>query len=167
MSKKILTGAAVLLVIAQTNICFANESDATVHPELRAYQAPEVGMERFVIALPEKSRAEEGNYKVEIIPGKLMETDGVNYNFVNYQLETRVVQGWGYTYYQISGAGEQGSTLIGVDPNAPKKTEFVAGQSLLVNYNSRLPLVVYGPTGSVVRYKIWQTSVTAQQIPRG
>ena len=49
-----------------------------VHPELKAFPEAKSGMERFVISLPHKERAEEAEFKVELIPGKTMTTDGVN-----------------------------------------------------------------------------------------
>jgi len=48
------------------------------HPELKAFPPATEGEERFVIALPDKDRGEEESIKVEIIPGKIMLTDGVN-----------------------------------------------------------------------------------------
>ena len=48
------------------------------HPELKAFPAAKDDMERYVIALPHKEREEEDSFKVEIIVGKEMLTDGVN-----------------------------------------------------------------------------------------
>ena len=48
------------------------------HPELKAFPEAKEGMERFVIVLPHKERGEEDAFKVELIPGKTMPTDGVN-----------------------------------------------------------------------------------------
>jgi ecotin len=48
------------------------------HPALKAFPAAKEGMERFVIVLPEKERGEEDSFRVEIIVGKDMLTDGVN-----------------------------------------------------------------------------------------
>ena len=48
------------------------------HPELKAFPAAKQGLERFVIVLPEKERGAEDAFRVEIIVGKEMLTDGVN-----------------------------------------------------------------------------------------
>ena len=43
-------------------------------------------------------------------------------------------------------------------PNAPPRDTFVVvhGNGFLQSYNSRLPVVVYVPTGFEVRYRIWE-----------
>ena len=38
--------------------------------------------------------------------------------------------------------------------------QFVGGQPLLTNYNSRLPIVVYAAAGCEIRYRIWTASQT-------
>ena len=47
------------------------------HPELKPFPKAKKGMERFVIVLPEKKRGQDAGFKVELIPGKTMMTDGV------------------------------------------------------------------------------------------
>ena len=51
---------------------------AADHPELKAFPAAKEGMQRFVIVLPHKERGEDESFRVEIIVGKQMLTDGVN-----------------------------------------------------------------------------------------
>ena len=128
---------------------------AADHPQLKAYPAAKEGMERFVIVLPDKTRKEEGAFKVEIVVGKTVLGDGVNRMFLADKLEEKVVKGWGYTYFEVVGSGNVGSTLIGVPPGTPKKPVFVSAQPKLVRYNSRLPVVVYAPKGYTVKYNIW------------
>jgi ecotin len=73
-------------------------------PELKAFPAAQKGMERFVIMLPHKQRGEEDDFKVEIIVGKDMLTDGVNRLRLANTIEARPLKGWGYTYYQVTGS---------------------------------------------------------------
>ena len=123
---------------------------------LKAFPAAKEGMARFVINLPDKQRGEEDDFRVEIIVGKTMLTDGVNRVHLGGVIEARPLEGWGFTYYEVEKLGPAASTLIGVDPAKPKVEKFVNGPTLMIRYNSRIPLVVYVPTGGEVRYRIWQ-----------
>jgi len=123
---------------------------------LETFPAPGDGMDRFVIALEHKERGEEDAFKVEIIVGKNMLTDGANLYRLGNSIEPRTLQGWGYTYYEVVGKGETMGTLMAPPEGTPMVSKFVTAAPLLVRYNSRLPIVVYAPTGYEVRYRIWQ-----------
>ncbi|MCM8529746.1 MAG: ecotin family protein [Lentisphaeraceae bacterium] len=129
---------------------------AAEHPELKAYPKAEKGFERFVIVLPKM--ADEMNYKVEIVPGRKALVDTVNKARVGYSIKSEVVKGWGYTKYKVQGKGMIMSTLMAPLPGSKKVEKFVSGQGQLVRYNSKLPIVVYGPIGSEIRYRIWSAS---------
>ncbi|MCM8541690.1 MAG: ecotin family protein, partial [Lentisphaeraceae bacterium] len=60
---------------------------AAEHKELKAFPKAKEGMERFVIVLDHKERGEEDSFKVELIPGKVMMTDGVNNTRLGISLE--------------------------------------------------------------------------------
>ncbi len=137
------------------------------HPELMAFPPAQPGMERFVIVLPHKERGEEDNFKVELIAGKTMPTDGVNFVGLGVSIEPRDLKGWGYTYYDVVGSGEITSTLIGVPPGTLPVVKFVAGSPLLIAYNSRIPIVLYVPAGYEIRYRIWSTSDEFIQADKG
>lgn len=124
--------------------------------ELDAFPPAEDGMERFVIELDHKQRGEEDAFRVEIIVGKRMLTDGVNLYRLGNTIERRVLQGLGYTYYEVVGKGETMGTLMAPPEGAPMVEQFVTATPLMVRYNSRLPIVVYAPSGYQVRYRIWQ-----------
>jgi ecotin len=113
-------------------------------------------MERFVIELPDKSRSEEGRFKVELIPGRTMLTDGVNLVRLGATIEPRSLQGWGYTFYEVTGTGPAMSTMMAPPEGAPKTERFISGKPLLIRYNSRLPVVIYAPKGYEIRYRIWK-----------
>ena len=51
-------------------------------------------MSRFVIVLPDKTRGQEGAFKVELIVGRMMDTDGVNQMFLSGKLEPKPLKGW-------------------------------------------------------------------------
>ena len=128
--------------------------------ELDAFPAPQDGMVRFVIELEHKGRGEEDAFKVEIVVGKEMLTDGVTLYPLGNTIEPRTLQGWGYTYYEVVGKGEAMSTMMAPPEGTPMVKQFITGAPLLVRYNSRLPIVVYAPTGYAVRYRIWQANET-------
>jgi ecotin len=137
------------------------------HPQLKAFPAAQEGMERFVIVLPHKERGEEDAFQVELIVGKEMLTDGVNLVRLANTIEARQLAGWGYTYYEVTGAGETVSTRMAPPAGAPMVKTFVTAAPLYVPYNSRLPIVVYVPTGYVVRYRIWYASKRIRQAAKG
>ena len=124
-------------------------------------------MLRFVIVLPHKERGTEDAFKVEIIPGKTMLTDGVNLVRLGTTIEPRTLKGWGYTYYEITGQDIAMSTMMAPPATEPQKEKFVQGTSLLIRYNSRLPIVIYAPQGYEIRYRIWETSEIMNKSEQG
>ena len=158
------TTAPFLISLMITLTSFSLGAD---HPELKPFPKAKNGMERFVIVLPEKKRGEDAGFKVELIPGKTMMTDGVNNYFMGASLEPMNLKGWGYTFYEIKGRAAVGSTLIGVPPGQPQVKKFVAGQPLLISYNSRLPIVIYAPKGFEIKYRIWSASAKTQDAKKG
>jgi ecotin len=128
---------------------------AAIHPELKPFPAAEKGMDRFVITLPEKTRAEEVDFKVELVAGKTMLTDGVNLVRHGSTIEVRPLKGWGYTFYEVTGQDTTMSTMMAAPGGSEKIEQFVSGTPLLIPYNSRLPIVVYAPEGYEIKYRIW------------
>ena len=137
------------------------------HPELKAFSPAKEGQQRFVIVLPPKDRDEEESLKVELIPGKVMLTDGVHRMRLGRTITAQPLKGWGYTYYEVTGKDIALSTMMAAPDGVEKKEEFVAGTSILAPYNSRLPLVIYGPEGIEVRFRIWRTSSGFEAVPEG
>jgi ecotin len=132
----------------------------------KAYPAAEKGMKRIVIHLD--AQKDEYSWKVELIVGKTVETDGVNRVALMGKLEERPVEGWGYTFYRADIKPGMISTLIGVDPNKPKVQQFVTLMPYgPVRYNSRLPIVVYIPEGYEVRYRFWKAEETTRTGEEG
>ena len=134
---------------------------------VKPFPPAEEGMERFVIALDEKSRAEEGLFMVELMAGKTLPTDGVNQVRLGSSIEPVSLKGWGYTYYKVTGSGKMMSTLMASPKDAPQVEAFVMGAPLKVRYNSRLPIVVYAPKGFEIRYRVWEASGTTHAAKKG
>ena len=162
-----LRQTAGIVIILGAEILATSAILAAEHPELKAFPAAKEGMERFVIVLPHKERGEEDAFKVEIVPGKTMLTDGVNLVRLAATIEAQPLQGWGYTYYEVTGRDLTASTLIAVPPGTPQVKKFVSGTPLLIRYNSRLPVVIYAPKGYEIRYRIWQAPKTTEAAEKG
>lgn len=114
------------------------------------------GFDKHVLYLPELEADEEINRKVEIIPGKMMQTD-CNRHALMGELQSEVLEGFGFEYWVFNSDGNVISTKMGC-PDNTLKDEFINGDTELVPYNSRLPIVIYTPKGVEVNYKIWETN---------
>lgn len=132
------------------------------HSPLDAFPEAEDGMIRFVLLLPEMPRSDH-NYSVELVAGRVIHTDGVNQVRMDTALHPKPLEGWGYTYYEMTGTGQVASTLMAPPEDAEPVEAFVSGPSLNVRYNSRLPIVVYTPEGFQIRYRIW--AAAAEYLP--
>jgi len=148
-------------------LAFGGAALGDEHPELNAFPPAQEGMQRFVIALSHKERGEEDDFRVELIVGKKMLTDGVNQLRLANTIESRTLEGWGYPYYEVTGPSETLSTLMAPPEGAPQVEAFVTAAPLQIRYNSRLPIVVYAPNGYEVRYRIWSASKTIRTAETG
>lgn len=128
----------------------AQKGTTEARENLKAFPETIDGMDRYVIYLDKKKN--ENLLKVEILPGKVMEVDCNNHRLMG-KIEEKDVAGWGYTYFSFDSNGQAVSTMMSCPD--PKKMEFVYGESKLINYNSKLPIVVYVPKGIELKYKIW------------
>ncbi len=162
--KKIYHGFFALVFSIMSNLVFAEEA---MHPQLKAFPSAENGMQRYVIVLPHKEREEESAYKVEIVAGKNMLTDGVNQIRLASSIEALPLTGWGYTYYEVTGKDLTLSTLMAVPEGTRQVESFVRGESILISYNSRLPVVIYAPQGYEIRYRIWSTTDHFEAVKKG
>ncbi|MEQ4619048.1 MAG: serine protease inhibitor ecotin [Corticimicrobacter sp.] len=132
---------------------------------LSPFPEPEKEWARSVIHVPQQVNEED--YKVEIIAGKTLEID-CNHHILPASYKEETVQGWGYDYYVIEPEeGKMISTMMACQ--GPRKNQFVstANGPGIVRYNSRLPIVVYTPKDTEVRYRIWKTdtiTATADRI---
>ncbi|MDL2304459.1 serine protease inhibitor ecotin [Bacteroides sp. OttesenSCG-928-D19] len=148
----------VMLVTVAVLFSFAtvgNAQSKKVKEEREKILAPfpqaKEGMVRYVIFLDQKSK--EDLFKVEIVPGKVMNVD-CNHHTLMGRLEEKNLDGWGYTYYEFTSNGQTRSTMMAC--NKPNEDRFVQAQTQLVRYNSKLPIVVYAPAGYEVKFKVWK-----------
>lgn len=123
---------------------------------LRVYPETLEGYDRFVLLLPEIKDSQKDR-KVEIIPGVTTEVD-CNKHRLAGTFVVKDIAGWGYNYLVFESDGRMSSTKMGC-PDNTRHTEFVTGETHLMNYNSRLPVVVFIPKKEnfSVQYRIWET----------
>ncbi len=138
--------------------------NAATLKELDHFPKAKDSQERFVIfPEPKGSLEAKAGYQVQLIPGKTMQVD-CNQHFLSGSLTEKTVEGFGYTYYEFVSNGQVGSTLMGCPDN--KMTEkYVSGETKMLRYNSRLPIVVYVPKGFELKYKIWE-AMELQAAPK-
>ena len=142
-------------------LCIALPFTSMAKDNLHAFPQAELGIKRFVITLDHKERSEEGDFKVELIVGKIAKVDGVNKYKLNATLVPKPLKGWGFTFYKFSGDGLMMGTRMAAPEGSTPIDSFVAGTPLLIRYNSRIPIVVYMPQDYEVRYKIWSCPVVS------
>ena len=122
---------------------------------MEAFPPAEDGMARYALNL--SPLASENDFMIELIIGKVVSVDQSNTYFFGGKIEKETVKGWGYPVYKLNDLGPMAGTLMAVDPNAPKIDRFIklGGPPYFVDYNSRLPIVIYVPETVEVRYRIW------------
>lgn len=129
------------------------ESTVKSNDPLEAFPAAKSGFTRYVIRLPIGNF--ENDLRVELLPGKIMEVD-CNLTQLTGQLEEKTLDGWGYSYYELTSVGEPTTTLMGCPDNS-KRQQFVPVRSAgsLLHYNSLMPVVVYLPNEFELRWRTW------------
>lgn len=142
-------------------------SASTQADNMKAFPPAAPGMVRYVIQLPAVDNEDE--VKVQLKVGTTVEVDPVNTNFFAGQIQALDIPGWGFTRYVVEDIGPMAGTLMAPPPDAAKIQRFISlgGEPYLIPYNSRLPIVVYVPEGTEVRYRLWQASPTLQTAPKG
>jgi ecotin len=123
--------------------------------EMKPYPKAAEGYARAVIHLDALAREEDS--KLEIIIGKPLQVD-CNAHWFGGDLASRVAEGWGYPYHVLASVHGPASTMKACPPGFENREAFVPvrGEGYLLRYNSKLPVVVYVPTGFEVRYRIWK-----------
>ncbi len=151
-----------LLILGIVISCASNkskkmtqETKASAKEELKAFPKAKEGMIRHVFFLPELGEEEEAKRKIEIFAGKTALLD-CNSHGLDGKIKTINLKGYGYDYYELKTEGHIFSTMM-MCPDRKKTEKFVTVSPVMVNYNSKLPLVIYTPKGCEARYKVWHT----------
>lgn len=158
----LLLAASLALLSACAQQPTAQASDPEVAQALQAFPQAEPGYRRHVIVLP--PRNDEDQRRVELTGGKVMPVD-CNVHGMDGQFNQQDVQGWGYTYWTLESEQQVRSTMM-MCPDNRKHDAFVQTESVLIRYNSRLPVVVFVPEGLSLRWRIWEAG-TMHDAPVG
>ena len=115
---------------------------------------PEItGFERRAIFLDKLSPAVENQQKIEIFPGRELITDCNQYGLQG-QMLSRVLQN-GNSYFLFNTNGEIYSTKMACADDV-RQSKFVVGESIMTDYRSDIPLVVYISQYLQVKYSLWK-----------
>lgn len=121
--------------------------------DTQMFPAAQSGYKQVVIRLSPKKI--ENNYKVEISVGKSQMLDCNNYFMVG-TIKQETLSGWGYPYY----FAETNREIVGTKmwcPEDKKIVKFISMPTITIDYNSKLPVVLYIPSELDVRYRIWSS----------
>ncbi|TEA28033.1 serine protease inhibitor ecotin [Candidatus Schmidhempelia bombi] len=154
--KKILVVALSCCVLAACHHAPSTTPEVKEVNQIAPYPEAKPGFTRSVIYLPKL--ANEANSKIELVIGKELTTD-CNARSLSGKIKQLTLDGWGYDYYVVESSNTTISTLMAC-PASTEKPKFVAINSDLglINYNSRLPIVIYAPSDMQVKYRVWSTT---------
>lgn len=152
--KSIMYNFSLFTIGCLSLISYSNTGYATNKKDPMAiWPKAESGYKQIVLNLP--NIPNEDFYRIELIPEKTMKTD-CNHVMINGVMEVKPLTGWGYEYYVLSKVNEPASTRMACIPQTIKTKEIAIQTNLpLINYNSKLPLVVYIPKEIRLSYRIW------------
>ncbi|NLO70882.1 MAG: hypothetical protein GX102_08105 [Porphyromonadaceae bacterium] len=118
---------------------------------------PEItGFEKRAIFLSKLKASEESNMKIEIIPGRDLLVDCNMYG-IDGEMTERILEKNGNPFYFFNSRGEVFSTKMAC-PDDTKEVRFVSGESIMADYRSDMPLVVYTSQFFEVKYSLWKGS---------
>lgn len=158
MKIKYLSTLVLLSVASAACMAAPQKSNDEGKQTLQAFPAAKTGQQRVVIQLPALPEAQWAERKVELRIGKEIMTDGINHTFLTGEIKPKTLQGWGYTYYETSKELAVGNTLMAVPDGAKSLKKWVSTAPVLLDYNPRLPIVVYLPESYEVKYRLWQAA---------
>jgi len=159
----------IILIVVLTLSVFVTASAQPVKQkykplDLSMYPAATEGLRRVYIHLPVMKN--ERDLKVEIFIGREQMVDCNSYTLTG-QVTEENLEGWGFTYYKVTSEGQLLGTLMGCPDNKKTKKFIQLPQPLLLNYNSKIPVVLYIPRDLEVRYKVWTAGKQIKQAKAG
>ncbi|QYJ87788.1 serine protease inhibitor ecotin [Shewanella mesophila] len=139
--------SSTMITVYDSNNYQENESS-------KMFPIPTEGMVQHVITLPKL--ADEQHYMLQVSIGQKRWVD-CNKHGLTGILQRLTLNGWGYEYYQVDAITEGPSTMMACFDKAKTEVFLTIPESLMLNYDSRLPKVFYLPQGAQLRYKVWNT----------
>lgn len=150
-TSKLITFA--LIGIMGTTAISAQEIHQKVDTSI--FPKAEKGITQFVIEVPFGGIESDNNKKVEVIVGKYQQIDKCNHFFLSGTMDKKDLKGFDYNYYEFKTKGDVAGTLMGCGETG-SVTKFVSAAPIIIDYNGRMPIVVYVPEGYEVKYKIYK-----------
>lgn len=129
-------------------------SPFTESTALKSFPEAKTDYKRNVINLPKRNN--EDKLKIEIYAGINQEAD-CNAHMMLGSIDSKNLDGFGYTYYQVTTEERIMSTMKGC-LDQKKTMKYIHLQPIIVPYNSALPLVVYAPENVQIRYKVYTSN---------
>lgn len=145
----------VTLMVVFAGIQFMQAQNIHSKVDTKIFPEAKKGYTQFVIEVPFSSMEEDANKKIEIFVGKYADVDTCNHHSLTGEFQSKDLQGWGYSYYEFHSKGDIVGTMMGCG-DYKKVTKFIRSQGFLLNYNGRMPIVLYVPEGMEVQYKIYK-----------
>lgn len=127
--------------------------NSAISGTLRSFPEAKEGYKRNVINLPQRDR--EAQMKIEIYAGINKEVDCNSYGLTG-TLEPKILEGFGYQYYEVQTEGQIMGTLKAC-PGQSKTLRYISMHPVMTGYNSNLPIIIYAPANVQIRYKIYDT----------
>lgn len=115
-----------------------------------------IGFEKRAIFLSKLKDSEEKNMRIEIIPGRDLLVDCNKYG-IQGEISERILEKNGNPFYFFNSRGEVYSTKMAC-PDDTKEVRFISGESIMADYRSDIPLVVYTSQFFEVKYSLWKGS---------
>ena len=151
MKKSIVRYFIGIMLLGISFSCTSNQVIAQEKPDT---QSPKTNLEtkRFEVQLPKLT--DEKDTKVEFFVGKIMPIDCNSHHLIG---EIKTKENGTQAYYEFETKGDVISTLMGCI-DYPLKDEFVYAKSIVLDYNSRLPILFKIPDGFQIKYKVLTAS---------
>ncbi len=165
MKKRLLglfLSMASLQVIASPTLSTINVGDKPVvltEKNIEMYPAIADETSRHIIALT--SLDDEQNARIELRFKKMINADCNTQSWAG-QLNEQIVEGWGYNYYTLKENQHRPTTRMACAEPAKMEEKYMQGTQFL-NYNSKLPIVIYTPADVSVEAVVWEPTGVYQK----
>ncbi|MEH0791665.1 hypothetical protein KW882_05285 [Vibrio parahaemolyticus] len=129
------------------------------HKNIKMYKKAPNGFVRQVVTLSPLEN--EHDAKIELMFKKPIMAD-CNVRGWFGKLTEEPVKGWGYSTYTLDDKIPMASTMMFCNEEPELEMLYSQPQELM-RYNSRLPIVVYTPSGVEMDVRVWQPTSTKEQ----
>jgi len=153
MRKHIFTIIATLVVVLSVGVKTSNAQMTISKIDPNIFPKAENGYKKMIIEVPFSDN--DNNKKIEFYVGKWMDVDGCNTFNLMGTYEQKDLQGWGYSYFVFKTNGDVRSTLMAC-PDKTSRHLFVSAMPQLIDYNGKMPVIIYVPEGYDVQFKIFK-----------